>query len=77
MNFNEHNKLSFETRKNFKTESTELYDINYQYSLDCLTAGLVFRREFYEDSDVESKDSLMFTITFVPFSAVSTPAFNP
>ena len=77
LNFNEHNKLSFETRKNFKTESTELYDINYQYSLDCLTAGLVFRREFYEDSDVESKDSLMFTITFVPFSAVSTPAFNP
>ena len=77
LNFNEHNKLSFETRKNFKTESTELYDINYQYSLDCLTAGLVFRREFYEDSDVESQDSLMFTITFVPFSAVSTPAFNP
>ena len=76
LNFNEHNKLSFETRKNFKTESTELYDINYQYSLDCLTAGLVFRREFYEDNDVESKDSLMFTITFVPFSAVSTPAFS-
>ena len=76
LNFNEHNKLSFETRKNFKTESTELYDINYQYSLDCLTAGLVFRREFYEDSDVESKDSLMFTITFVPFSAVSTPALS-
>jgi len=77
LNFNEHNKLSFETRKNFKTESTELYDISYQYSLDCLTAGLVFRREFYEDSDVESRDTLMFTITFVPFSTVSTPAFNP
>ena len=77
LNFNESNKLSFETRKNFKTESTELYDINYQYSIDCLTAGLVFRREFYEDSDIEPKDSLMFTITFVPFTGVTTPILNP
>ena len=77
LNFNKQNKLSFETRKNFKTQSTELYDLNYQYSIDCLTAGLVFRREFYEDSDIEAKDSLMFTVTFVPFSGVSTPAFNP
>ena len=77
LNINQNNKLSFETRKNFKTESTELYDINYQYSIDCLTAGLVFRREFYEDSDVRPKDSLMFTITFVPFGGANTPAYNP
>ena len=77
MNFNKHNKLSFETRKNFKTESTELYDINYQYSIDCLTAGLVFRREFYEDSDVEQKDTLMFTITFVPFTGLKAPLLRP
>ena len=54
LNFNENNKLSFETRKNFKTESTELYDISYQYMMDCLSAGLIFRREFYEDSDIEA-----------------------
>ena len=78
LNFNDSNKLSFETKKNFKTDSTELYDISYQYVNDCLTAGLVFRREFYEDSDVEQKDSLMFTITFVPFTGVTTPSFiNP
>jgi len=77
LNFNENNKLSFETRKNFKTESTELYDISYQYAIDCLTAGLVFRREFYEDSDVEPRDTLMFTVTFIPFGKVNTPAFNP
>ena len=77
LDFNKNNKLSFQTRKNFKTESTELYDINYQYSIDCLTAGLVFRREFYEDSDIEPKDSLMFTITFVPFTGVTTPVLNP
>ena len=77
LNFNDNNKLSFATKKNFKTNSTELYDISYQYAIDCLTAGLVFRREFYEDSDVEQKDSLMFTITFVPFTGVSTPFINP
>ena len=79
LNLNKSNKLSFETKKNFKTESTELYDISYQYANDCLTAGLVFRREFYEDSDsdIEPSDSLMFKITFVPFTAVNTPAINP
>ena len=72
LNFNDNNKLSFSTKKNFKTDSTELYDLNYQYSIDCLTAGLVYRREFYQDSDLEPKNSLMFTITFVPFSSINS-----
>ena len=51
--------------------------LDYQYSIDCLTAGLVYRREFYQDSDdLEPKNSLMFTITFVPFASVNTPALN-
>ena len=74
LNFNDHNKLSFSTKKNFKTESTELYDLTYQYALDCLTAGLVYRREFYEDADLEPRDSLMFTITFIPFANINTPS---
>ena len=74
LNFNENNKLGFSTKKNFKTDSTELYDISYQYEVDCLTAGLVYRREFYQDiDDLEPKNSLMFTITFVPFTNVSAP----
>ncbi len=77
LNLNENNKLSFKTRKNFKTESTELYDISYQYMMDCLSAGLVFRREFYEDSDIEAKDTLMFTIKFVPLGGIIAPAYNP
>ena len=64
LNFNENNKLSFAPKKNFKTESTELYDISYQYMIDCLTAGLVYRREFYEDSDLEPKDTLIFYYNF-------------
>ena len=37
-----------------------------EYINDCLTAGLVYRREFYQDNDVGNKDSLMFVITFKP-----------
>ena len=73
LDFNDHNKLSFSTKKNFKTESAELYNLSYQYAIDCLTAGLVYRREFYQDSDLEPNDTLMFTITFVPFATVNTP----
>jgi len=77
LNINDNNKLGFSTKKNFKTESTELYDLSYQYAIDCLTAGLVYRREFYQDTDdLEPKDSLMFTITFVPFTGVSAPVLN-
>ena len=74
---NKNSKFSFDTKKNFKTNSTELYDLSYQYKIDCLTAGLVYRREFYEDDDVEPTDKLMFTISFVPFTGVKSPYINP
>tara|TARA_Y100000590_G_scaffold465404_1_gene637661 strand:- start:2113 stop:4554 length:2442 start_codon:yes stop_codon:yes gene_type:complete len=76
LDFNANNKLSLSTKKNFKTDSTELYDLSYQYAIDCLTAGVVYRREFYQDSDLEPNNTLMFTITFVPFGSVNTPAIN-
>ena len=44
------------------------------YGIDCLMAGVVYRREFYQDvDDLEPKNSLMFTITFIPFATVKTP----
>jgi len=76
LNFNDQNKLSFSTKRNFKTESTELYNLSYQYEIDCLTAGVVYRREFYQDSELEPNDTLMFRITFIPFGTVYTPAKN-
>ena len=77
LNFSENSKLGFSTKKNFKTDSTELYDLSYQYGIDCLTAGILYRREFYQDvDDLEPKDTLMFTITFVPFGSVKTPSFK-
>ncbi len=78
LKLNENNHFKFETKKNYRTDSTELYDLSYQYINDCLTAGLVYRREFYNDSDIDNKDTLMFTISFIPFGGVSTPAIiNP
>ncbi len=77
LNYNDNNQFTFKTKKNFKTDSTELYDLSYQYKNDCLTAGLAYRRKFYEDSDIEPSDSLMFTITFVPFTGARTPVLNP
>jgi len=76
LNFDNQNKLSFSTKRNFKTESTELYDLSYQYEIDCLTAGAIYRREFYHDSELEPNDTLMFTISFVPFGTINTPAKN-
>ena len=77
LNVNDNNEFSFSTKRNFKTESTELYDLSYQYAIDCLTAGVVYRREFYTDvDDLEPKNSLMFQITFVPFTSVSAPVIS-
>ena len=74
LNINDYNKLSFSTKKNFKTESTELYNLSYQYELDCLAAGLVYRREFYRDTDdLEPNDTLMFNISFKPLARINTP----
>ena len=42
---------------------------------DCLRAGLVYRREFYNDPETEPENSLMFKITW-PFAEISTPSFN-
>ena len=54
-NFNQSNKnsISFESKRNLITNSSEFYDLGYEYN-DCLRAGLVFRREFYNDSEIRA-----------------------
>ena len=68
--------ISFETKRNLITNSSEFYDLSYQYINDCLRAGLVYRREFYNDSELEAENSLMFNITLTPFGEINTPKFN-
>ena len=68
--------LSFETKRNLVTNSSEFYNLSYKYLNDCLRAGLVYRREFYNDSELEPENSLMFKITLTPFGNINSPSFT-
>ena len=68
--------FSFKTKRNLVTDSSEFYNLSYEYLNDCLRAGLVYRREFYDDSELEAENSLMFKVTFVPFGNVNSPSFS-
>ncbi len=65
--------LSYEFKRNLITDSSEFYNLSYEYFNDCLRAGLVYRREFYNDSEIEAENSLMFKITLTPFGDINSP----
>ena len=73
---NENGLFSFETKRNLITNSAEFYNLSYEYMNDCLRAGIVYRREFYKDSEIEPEDSLMFKITLIPFGKINSPSFQ-
>ena len=68
--------VSFETKRDLITNSAEFYNLSYEYTNDCLKAGLVYRREFYNDSEIEPENSLMFKITLIPFGNINSPTFG-
>ena len=68
--------FSFTTKRDLITDSSEYYKLSYEYLNDCLRAGLVYRREFYDDSELEAENSLMFTITLSPFASIESPSFE-
>ena len=68
--------FSFETKRNLITDSSDFYNLSYEYINDCLRAGLVYRREFYNDSELEPENSLMFKITLTPFGSINSPTFD-
>jgi len=67
-NVDEKNKLSFNTRRNRKLNLTEYYDLVYEYKNDCLTAGLKYKKSYYEDRDLKPEENLFFTITLFPLT---------
>ena len=69
----EKSNFSFQTKRNFETNSAEFYNLSYEYINDCLRAGLVFRREFYTDKDLNDEDTILFKVTFRPFESISSP----
>ena len=73
---NKNSLVSFETKRDLITNSAEFYNLSYEYTNDCLKAGLVYRREFYNDSEIEPENSLIFKITLIPFGNINSPTFG-
>ena len=68
--------FSFSNKRNIITSSSEFYNLSYEYINDCLRAGLVYRREFYNDSELEAENSLLFKVTLSPFGSLSSPGLS-
>ena len=65
---NELNYISFNTRRNRKISLTEYYDLLYEYKNDCLTAGIKYKKTYYQDRDLKPAEDLMLTFTFYPLT---------
>ena len=75
--FDQSQSLVFSTRKNKKTNITEYYDLVYEYKMDCLTAGLKYKKNYYTDRNVKPEEKIFFSITFMPFNnTINTPDFK-
>ena len=66
--FNDENYLKFNTRRNRKLNLTEFYDLVYEYKNDCLTAGIKYKKTYYEDRDLKPSEDLLLTITLFPLT---------
>ena len=64
----ENNYFKFNTRRNRKINLTEYYDLVYEYKNDCLTAGIKYKKTYYEDRDLKPSEDLIFTITLFPIT---------
>ena len=70
-NFDDQNSISFNTRRNRKLDLTEYYDLVYEYKNDCLVAGIKYKKNYYNDSDIKPVEELFFSITIVPLGTFS------
>ena len=67
LEINKNNSLLFKTRENKKTNLKEYYDLIYQYKMDCLVANIEYGKKYYNDGNLKPEESIMFSITFMPF----------
>jgi LPS-assembly protein len=68
--FDDNNYLTFETKRNRKTNLTEYYDFVYEYKTDCLTAGISYNKSYYSDRDIRPNEDLLLTLTLFPLTEV-------
>ena len=70
---NEDSKIMFSTRENKKTKFTEFVNLLYEYSNDCLKAGIEYNKTYYSDRDLKPDESIFFKLTIIPFGQTSSP----
>ena len=75
-NIDEKNSLSFGTRRNRKLDLTEYYKLIYEYKNDCLTAGIKYNKNYYEDRDLKPSENLFFSLTLIPIGAYEQKIAN-
>jgi LPS-assembly protein len=73
LDINRSNSLKFSTKINKKNNITEFYNLMYQYRNDCLKAAVEYKKDFYSDRQIESKENLFFKLTFIPLGETSSP----
>ena len=56
--------------KKQKIKPYEYYDLVYEYKNDCLTAGIKYRKTYYQDRDLKPGEDLMFTLTIYPITTI-------
>ena len=66
--FSDNNFISLNTRRNRKINLTEYYDLIYEYKNDCLTAGIKYKKTYYQDGDIKPREDLMLTLTIIPLT---------
>ena len=42
----------------------------YEYKIDCLTAGVKYRKTYYSDRDAKPTEDLLLTLTLFPLTTL-------
>ena len=75
-NFINNTSLSYNTRRNRKTDLTEYYNIIYEYKNDCLVASIEYNKDYYSDRDLKPNEEIFFKLSIVPFTNINSPKLN-
>ena len=67
ISIDENKNLKFKARKNKKTNLTEYYNLIYQYKMDCLVAGIEYKKDYYTDVGIKPNEKIFFSVTIMPF----------
>ena len=72
-NLDDSNSLLFSTREDKTTNLTEFYKLMYQYKNDCLAASIEYNKDYYNDRDLKTEESIFFKLSIIPFGESNSP----